>query len=102
MTEIYGRHGDLVICKEAVPTSVTLVAQRAPLVLAGREDGAHTIAQYERVGYAQDGEVQRLRVRESVTLSHGTRHNSVTLEPGDYVIYPLTEMNGALARRVED
>jgi len=102
MNEIYGRHGDLVIQKEAVPPGVVLTKQKAPLVLAGKEEGSHTIADFENVEFVLDGEVQRLRVLNPVTLVHGARHKTVLLEPGEYVVYPLAEMSGDLARRVDD
>jgi hypothetical protein len=100
--EIYARHGDLVIQKEALPEGFVLSKPTAPLILAGRETAPHTIASYADVEHGAGGGVQRLRVRRAVKLTHGGRHNTIAIEPGDYVIYPLAEMSGDLARSVED
>lgn len=102
MDNLYARHGDLVIVKEAVPAGFQLEKPKAPVVLAGREDAAHTIAKFKDIEHGTDGEVQRLRVLRDVELTHGARHNTINLEPGDYALWPLGEMSGEIARRVED
>lgn len=102
MEQIYARHGDLVIRKEAVPSDFELKKPSAPLVLAGHESAPHVIAAFADVEHGADGETQRLRVARAVTLTHGGRHTTIEIEPGDYVIYPLAEMSGDLARSVED
>lgn len=101
--QIYARHGDLVIRKEAVPSGFPLARPLAPLVLAGRESAPHTIAQIGGVEHGEVEGVQRLRVTgPAVTLTHGGRHTEITLEPGDYSIEPLAEMRGDLVQAVED
>jgi len=102
MEQIYARHGDLVIRKEAVPPGFDLKKPSAPLVLAGHESAPHVIAAFQDVEHGADGETQRLRVAKSVMLTHGGRHAAIEIEPGDYVVYPLAEMSGDLARSVED
>lgn len=102
MEQIYARHGDLVIRKEAVPAGFELKKPTAPLVLAGHESAPHIIAEFQNVAHGADGETQRLRVSKTVTLTHGGRHTAIEIEPDDYVIYPLAEMSGDLARSVED
>lgn len=100
--QIYARHGDLVIRKEAIPQGFALARPKAPLVLAGRETAPHTIAQFGNVEHGEVDGVQRLRVVEPVTLTHGGRHTTISLEPGEYAIEPLAEMRGDLVAAVED
>lgn len=102
MDNLYARHGDLVIVKEAVPSGITLEKPKAPLVLAGRESAPHTIEDFSAVEHAVDGEVQRLRVLRATQLSHSSRHVTIPLEVGEYALWPLGEMSGEIARRVED
>jgi hypothetical protein len=100
--QIYARHGDLVIRKEAVPPGLALAKPTAPLILAGHETAPHTIARFGDVEYAEADGVQRLRVAKHVTLTHGGRHTEISLEPGDYAIEPLAEMRGDLVQAVDD
>jgi len=100
--QIYARHGDLVIRKEAIPADFPLARPLAPLILAGRETAPHTIARFNVVEHGEVDGVQRLRVVEPVTLTHGGRHTEISLEPGEYAIEPLAEMRGDLVQAVED
>lgn len=102
MEQIYARHGDLVINKEPTPSTVELKKPAGPLVLAGTDSSPHSIAQFNAVLHAKVGEMQYLKVVEPVQLSHDGRHKAITIEPGEYSIYPLAEMSGEMARRVED
>lgn len=102
MEQIYARHGDLVIRKEAVPSGFVVTRPTGPVVLAGHESAPHVIAAFQDVEYGTDGDTQRLRVTREVQLTHGGRHTTVSLEAGEYAIEPLAEMSGDIARSVED
>lgn len=99
---IYARHGDLKFFAEAIPEHIKLATPVGPLVLAGRESAPHTISDVKNVEHFADGDVQYLRVKKSVELTHGGRHTAITLEPQDYVIESLAEMRGDLVQAVED
>lgn len=100
--KIYARHGDLKFFAEPIPAGVQLSTPKGPLILAGRESAPHTIGKFGDVEHAADGDVQYLRVKNAVELTHGGRHVAITIEPGDYVIEPLAEMRGDLVQAVED
>lgn len=102
MEQLFARHGDLVINRAAIPKDIELDQPKAAVILAGRESAPHAIAEFEHVKYgARDG-IQYLRVAKEVDLSHSERHKTIALPPGDYQIASLAEMNGDLARAVED
>jgi hypothetical protein len=99
---IYARHGDLKFFAEPIPAHIALATPKAPLVLAGRESAPHTISRFQDVEHFADGDVQYLRVKTPVELTHGGRHTTITLEAQDYVIESLAEMRGDLVQAVED
>lgn len=100
--EIYGRHGDLVIRQESAPSGVEYKPLTGPLVVAGRDTAPHAISAFEGVLYAQRGATQYVYFETPKELTHQGRHQTVTLEPGSYSFESLTEMDGELARAVED
>jgi hypothetical protein len=102
MEQLFARHGDLVINRAPIPTNIELSEPKAPVVLAGRESAPHAIAEYQHVKYGQSEGIQYLRVAKEVELSHSERHKTIALPPGDYQVASLAEMNGDLARAVED
>lgn len=101
-TELFARHGDLVISRSAIPDSVELTKPGAPVVLAGRESAPHTIGQFGAVLYGRRDAVQFVRALEPVELTHSERHKPIALPAGDYHIASLAEMSGDLARAVDD
>lgn len=102
MDQLFARHGDLVINKAAIPSNVKLEEPKAPVVLAGRESAPHTISDFRSVLYGRENEIQFVRVTKPVELTHSERHKTIELPAGDYQIASLAEMNGDLARAVED
>lgn len=102
MEQLFARHGDLVINRASIPGNIELAAPKATIVLAGRESAPHAIAEFQHVLYGQVGSVQYLRVAKEVELSHSERHKTIALPPGDYQIASLAEMNGDMARAVDD
>ncbi len=102
MDQIFARHGDLVINRSPIPKSVKLSEPKSTVVLAGRESAPHAIAEFQHVLYGQEGAIQYLRIAQPVELSHSERHKTIALPPGDYQVASLAEMNGDLARAVED
>lgn len=102
MDQIFARHGDLVINKAPIPKDIELTEPKSRVVLAGRESAPHAIAEFQHVKYGARGGIQYLRIAEPVELSHSERHKTITLPPGDYQVASLAEMNGDMARAVED
>lgn len=102
MEQLFARHGDLVINQAPIPADIELRDPKAPVVLAGRESAPHAIAEFQHVKYGSREGIQFLRVAQEVELSHSERHKTIALPPGDYQIASLAEMNGDLARAVED
>jgi hypothetical protein len=102
MEQLFARHGDLVINQAAIPESVELKQPTAPVILAGRESAPHAIADFGSVLYGRSEAIQFVRVIRDVELSHSERHKTIALPAGDYQIASLAEMNGDLARSVED
>lgn len=102
--ELDSRHGDLVCNRTPIPADVVPLLKRAtaPIVLAGHDSAPHRIDAFEAVEYAQVGDVQWLRLSRDVELTHLGRHTAITLLAGDNEVYPLTEMNGEMARAVID
>lgn len=108
MEQLYARHGDLVINRTPIPADIQLEKPKAPVVLAGRESAPHTITDFGSVLYGQRDGIQFVRVLKDVELSHSERHKTIQLVSGyapgegDYHVASLAEMNGDLARSVED
>jgi hypothetical protein len=100
--QLHSRHGDLVFKQAPIPTDIELTPQKAPIILAGRESAPHTIAEFQHVLYGRREGIQFLRVAEPVEVSHSERHRTIPLQPGDYHVASLAEMNGELARAIED
>ncbi len=95
--EIYGRQGDLVIEKTQITGELKPCRN---LVLAGSDNGAHVLN--GACLHRQVGRRHEVRIAEATTLSHGSRHNTAAMEPGDYVIGPLRERGDGQDRDVED
>lgn len=102
MEQLFARHGDLVINCAPIPKDIELAEPKARIVLAGRESASHAIAEFQHVKYGRRDGIQYLRVAKEVELSHSERHKTIALPPGDYQVASLAEMNGDLARAVED
>lgn len=100
--QLHSRHGDLVFKKAPIPSEIALTPQKAPIILAGRESAPHAIQAFEHVLYGRQDNLQFLRVAEPVEVTHSERHKTIALEPGDYQVASLAEMNGDMARDVED
>jgi len=100
--QLHSRHGDLVFKQASIPTDIELTPQKAPIILAGRESAPHAIADFKHVLYGRREGIQYLRVAESVNVTHSERHKTIELQPGDYQVASLAEMNGDLARAVDD
>ena len=100
--QLHSRHGDLVFKQAPIPSNIELSAQKAPIILAGRESAPHAIADFQHVLYGRREGIQYLRVVEQVDVSHSERHKTIALPPGDYQVASLAEMNGELSRDVED
>lgn len=100
--ELHSRHGDLVFKAAPIPTDIELTAQKAPIILAGRESAPHAIAEFQHVLYGRREGIQYLRVAEQVDVSHSERHKTIALPPGDYQVASLAEMNGEMSRAVDD
>jgi len=100
--QLHSRHGDLVFKQAPIPTDIELTAQKAPIILAGRESAPHAIAAFQHVLYGRRDGLQFLRVAEPVEVTHSERHKTISLEPGDYQVASLAEMNGDMAREVID
>jgi hypothetical protein len=102
--ELDARHGDLVINRTPVPATVLPLLKRAtaPIILAGHDSAPHRIDDFAAVEYAEVDGTQWLRLARDVELSHLGRHTAITMLAGDNEVYPLTEMNGEMARAVID
>lgn len=102
--ELDARHGDLVINRTAIPATVLplLKSATAPIILAGHDSAPHRINDFAAVEYAEVDGIQWLRLSRDVELSHLGRHTAITMLAGDNEVYPLTEMNGEMARNVLD
>lgn len=103
-SELDARHGDLVINRTPIPANVLPLLKRAtaPIILAGHDSAPHRIDDFEAVEYAQVDDTQWLRLSRDLNLTHLGRHTEITLLAGDNEVYPLTEMNGEMARAVID
>lgn len=100
--QLHSRHGDLVFKQAPIPSDIELSAQKAPIILAGRESAPHAIADFQHVLYGRREGIQYLRVSEQVDVSHSERHKTIALPPGDYQVASLAEMNGEMSRAVDD
>lgn len=100
--QLHSRHGDLVFKKAPIPSDIALTAQKAPIILAGRESAPHALASFQHVLYGRREGIQFLRVAEPVEVTHSERHKTIALEPGDYQVASLAEMNGDMSRAVDD
>jgi hypothetical protein len=94
---IYARQGDLVFSKEAVTGELTITKN---LVLAGNDTAPHTVK--GSFLSRQDGRTTFLRITKRTSVTHDGRHLPVSLEPGDYRVYPLRERGDGTDRAVED
>lgn len=102
--ELDARHGDLVISRRTIPEEIAskLTKPSAPIVLAGQDSAPHQINEFSAVEHVEIDGVHWLRLSRDVELSHAGRHISITMLAGDNEVYPLTEMDGAMARNVVD
>ena len=101
MTELFARHGDLVIDRRTIPSNINLEQAKAPIVLAGHDTAPHQIEQFSKVEMGKNENITYLRIGEKVQLFHHGRHLPIELPPGDYHIVPLREGN-EVDRDVED
>lgn len=95
---IYARQGDLVFNK--VPSVSGDLKPSRGLVLSGSDSDPHTV-----VGETlsrRDGRNIFLRVGAPTEVTHAGRHLPITLEAGDYEVYPLRERGDQEDRAVED
>ena len=98
------RQGDLVFDNEhhnEVPPGLKLEPLTAPLVLAGRDTAPHLIEDFAALKSVVRGDVRYLEVSREVVCSHQGRHLPVTLQPGTYAVFSLSEFDGD-RRDVED
>ena len=94
---LYARQGDLVFERTDRTAKGDKVTGH---VLAGSHEGQHVIAgpaTVERVGTGW-----RVTVAESTPVTHASRHEPITLEPGSYEIRALRERGGNGDQDVED
>ena len=100
--EIYGRQGDLVIDKLAVPITGELEPVRN-LSLAGDSSGHRHVLRGEAL-VRRDGRSTLARLSQSTILTHEKPdgHEDVPIEAGDYEIRPLRERGDQGDRPVED
>lgn len=94
---IYARQGDLVFEQTTITGDLT-AANSA--VLAGHDSAAHTVK--GAMSLRTEGLVTFLRAAKKVTVTHAGRHLPITLEPGDYRVFPLRERGDGTDRAVED
>lgn len=99
-TEIYARHGDLVIEKFPLNTHSGDLDRATDYVVAGSHSSPHTIRGV--CLQRRDGEQIRVRIPEDTQLVHADRHTVIPLPAGDYTIGPLRERGGEGDRAVED
>lgn len=98
--ELYARHGDLVIAKTKISGDLQ---KTKDLVFAGDSSGhPHTLK--GACEYRKSGRTTSVRLAKDAKLVHGKPdgHKTITLEAGDYEVYPLRERHDGSDRAVED
>jgi len=100
-TEIYARQGDLIIRRlDKIDGELQTVKS---IVFAGDSSGhPHTLSGTSQI--RKDGRRTFVRVSSKREITHGKSggHKTVTLNKGDYEIYPLRERGDKNDRAVED
>lgn len=103
----YARQGDLVFNR--LPGELQVLSRlpddkelkpASGLVLSGTDSDPHTVAGLALVH--RDGRGIFLRGPETTEVAHAGRHLAISLEAGDYEVYPLRERGDRDDRAVED